>query len=40
MEYKSISSKFTLQTQRKIEYGGQCKRKKAITNIINSLYLQ
>ena len=27
MEYKNISSKFTLQTQRKTEYGGQCQRK-------------
>ena len=40
MEYKTISSKFTLQTQRKTEYGRQCKREYTITNVINSLYLQ
>ena len=26
MAHKKISTKFTLQTQRKTEYGGQCKR--------------
>ena len=40
MEYENISSKFTLQTQRKTEYGGQCKREYAVINRINSLYLQ
>ena len=34
MEYKNVSSEFTLQTQRKTEYGGQCKLKETIINII------
>ena len=34
MEYKNFSSKFTLQTQRKAEYGGQYKGKQTVINTV------
>ena len=39
MEYKNISSKFTLQTQRKTEYGEQCQIKQVIIDITISIYI-